>query len=271
MTEAPLTANPDRAKIVEILFETFNVPSCCVGNEGVLALYGSGRTTGVVLDSGDGVTHAVPVYEGFSMPHATLRLELAGRELTDWMGQLLTESGVDLPSSVLRKIPRDIKERTAYVALDFAAEMQKAATTNECTTVCTLPDGTPITVNNERFRCPELLFNPSSNRFTLKGIDETLVDSITKCVPDVQADMYANIVLSGGSTMFNGLPERLEKEIARRAPEGTLIKVDAQPERTNATWTGGAFLAALPTFSQMLITREEYIETGPEIVHRKCF
>jgi actin len=271
LTEAPLNPKANREKMIHLQFETFNVPSFSVGIQAVLSLSSSGRTTGIVFDAGDDVSHTVPIYEGYSLPHAIMRLNLAGRDLTAWLQKILNERGYTFTTSAEREIVRDVKEKLAYVALDFEAELQKAATTTDCNVSYTLPDGNEIVIANERFRSPELLFKPSFNGFEFDGIDQTLFDSIMKCDIDVRKDLYANIVLSGGTTMFQGLPERIEKEITRLAPATVKIKVVAPPERKYALWIGGSILASLATFPQMVITHEEYNDAGPGIVHRKCF
>jgi actin len=261
----------NREKMIQLMFETFNVPSFYVGIQAVLSLYSSGRKTGIVFDAGYGVSHTVPIHEGYSLPHAIMRLNLAGRDLTVWLQKILNEGGYAFRTLAEREIVCDIKEKLAYVAIDYEAELQKAATTTDCNVNYTLPDGNEIVIRNERFRCPELLFKPAFNGFEIDGIDQTLFDSIMKCDIDVRKDLYANIVLSGGTTMFAGLPERFEKEVIRMAPPTMKIKVVAPPEREYAVWIGGSIFASRATFPQMVITHEEYNDAGPGIVHCKCF
>uniref|UniRef100_A0A7S3PHA8 Actin n=1 Tax=Aplanochytrium stocchinoi TaxID=215587 RepID=A0A7S3PHA8_9STRA len=275
LTEPPLNPRAARERLTRIMFEVFNAPAMYVCIQAVLSLYASGRTTGVVLDIGDGVTQAVPVYEGYAMPNSIKRVNIGGRDLTDYMMKLLCERGYSFVTSNEREIAYDIKEKLCFVAKDFGKEMKKT-NYSEINTAYELPNGDFITIDNERFRCPEVLFQPSLIGMEEVGIHEALASAIYATEVDVRRDLFQNIILCGGTTLLEGIEERLSKELQRAVAERNItyrprLNFIAPPERRYSTWIGGCILASLSTFQKMWISKEEYDESGPGIVNRKCF
>lgn len=270
LTEPPLNPRINREKMAEIMFETFNVPALYIATQAVLSLYSSGRTTGTVIDIGDGVSHIVPIFEGFALSHAIERVDLAGRDITTYLKRLLRQRGVSLTTSAEVQIVRDIKEKLCYVAIDPEKEMMLSKKISGMEKAYMLPDGETIRVGVERFIAPECLFNPSVIGKEIEPLDDMIVSAINECDVDLKRDLFDNIVLSGGSTMFPGIKERLTKEIKEQIPESVNVRILAPPERMYSVWIGGSILSSLKTFSNMWITRREYKEMGPQVIHR-CF
>jgi len=277
LTEAPMNPKENREKMTQIMFETFNVRRFYVAIQAVLSLYASGRTTGVVVDCGDGVSHTVPIYEGYSMPHAIQRINLAGRDLTEWMCKILMDSKITLTTSAEKETAKKMKEELCYVAEDYDAEM---ADFQDKTKKFEMPDGTSVEVHAQQIRCPELMFKPALDGREMPGLHQLTDKTVKDCDLDVRKDLLGNVVMSGGTTMFPNMPERLQNEIQTLVAEATKVKVIAPPERMISVWIGGSILASLSTFSRMWICKESdadatppitgYDEVGPRIVHQMC-
>ena len=280
-SEAPLTPKANREKMTEVMFEKFQPPDIYVANQAVLSLFASGRTTGIVLDSGHSVTHSVPVYEGYALPYASLSLDMAGQNLTDFLTTILNERGPHFIGDREKEMVTELKEKLCYVALDCRNE-------KKTDTAYQLPDGTVIHVGKEKFRCPEALFLNFRNEDTgcpegFRGIHKSLVHpSINRCYFEIRQVLYNNIVLAGGSTLFPGLADRMEKEMTSLAPPGMgrggMKGVKVIPTKEYSAWIGGSILSSVSPFHSsrsssraMWISKEEYDECGPYIVQKRCF
>jgi centractin len=265
LTEAPLNPRQNRDRVAEIFFETFRAPALFFAPPAVLSLYASGRTTGVVLDVGEGVTHAVPVYEGFALPHSVARSDVAGRDVTRQMQLLLRRSGLSFTTTAEVDLVKRMKEETGYLTrthvLDDSAE-------KDAKTQYSLPDGQAVNLSTERYQAPNILFDPTLIGSEEPGVADILVNSIMKSDIDLRSTLFSQVVLAGGSTLFPGFGDRMLHEVRSRSPAHTKIRISAPPERINSTFVGGSILASLATFKSMWVSRAEFEEHGTSILHR---
>ncbi|KAJ6658792.1 hypothetical protein lerEdw1_019714 [Lerista edwardsae] len=266
MTEAPLNPKEDRAKLTQVMFERFNVPAFYLSIQAVLSLYALARYSGIVMDSGFGVSHAVPVYEGYCLPHAVTRLDIGGRDITSYLRNLLLESKQNtrsLPEGY--NVAEDIKVKLCYVTPCAAHEHKSLPKEYE------LPDGFKLKISDALHKAPEILFTPSHIGKSSLGIHKMTANSIKKCDPSIRTMLYGNVLLAGGSTLFPGLDERLFKGLESQVPQGVPIKVMAPPDRWFSAWIGASVITSLSTFKQMWVTAADYKEFGPNIVQRRCY
>jgi actin beta/gamma 1 len=267
LTEPPYNPKANRERMVEIMFEYYMVPTLNISIQGVLALLGQGRTTGLVLDSGEGVTHTIPVWEGYGFTPHIRRLDLAGRDLNTLLAKLLAQEGTSLTTTEAQHHVRIMKETHCYCALDPASEFAEAVQ-------YTLPDGREVTLQDERWRCPEALFNPSMAGIESQGVAGLVWDSINGCDIDTRRNLLNNVVLSGGSTMFPGFSERLAKDLKEKAPTAAQANIKVVQTRDQnqkyAVWSGAQVFASLRGMQDdQWMTIEDYDEFGASFIHDK--
>ncbi|KAF4018496.1 actin-related protein T2 [Dama dama] len=269
MTEPSLNPRETREKMAEVMFESFDVPAFYLSDQAVLALYASACVTGLVVDSGDGVTCTVPIFEGYSLPHAVTKLYVAGKDITEHLTRLLLASGRTFPCVLDKALVDDIKEKLCYVALEPEKELCRRP--EEVLREYKLPDGNIVPIGDQLYQAPEALFSPEQLGIQNPGLSKMVSCSITKCDADIQKTLYGEIVLSGGTTLFQGLDDRLLRELEQMASKGTPIKITAPPDRWFSTWIGASIVTSLSSFKQMWVTSADFKEFGTSVVQRRCF
>jgi len=216
LTEPPGNPTANRKNLVERMFEKYEFGACNVSIQAMLTLYAQGLLTGVVVDSGDGVTHCVAVYDGFVPQTLIRRLDIAGRHITKYLIKLMLLRGYPFNSTADIETVRQIKEAHCYVAYDINEERKLSMDTTVLERKYTLPDGRVVTCGRERFEAPEAMFNPSLVDCEQRGMSDMVFEMIQDADIDTRSEYYKHIVLSGGSSMYPGLPSRLEKDIRQR-------------------------------------------------------
>lgn len=280
LTEPPMNPKRNREEMCQIMFEEYGFEGVYVAIQAVLTLYAQGLQTGVVVDSGDGVTHVVPVYEGFALPHLTKRLDVAGRDVTRYLIKLLLLRGYAFNRTADFETVRQIKEKLSFVSYDLDLDKKLAEETTTLVESYTLPDGRVIKVGSERFEAPECLFQPHLVDVEQPGVAELLFNTIQSAAVDTRSELYKHIVLSGGSSMYPGLPSRLEKELKQLYltrvlnGDGSRLKafkcrIEDPPRRKHMVFLGGAVLAdIMKNRDSFWISRQEWYDQGPACLER---
>ncbi|XP_020941112.1 actin-85C-like [Sus scrofa] len=268
VTEPPLNPLSNKEQVSQILFETFCVPALFLANQGVLSLYASGQTSGMTIESGEGMTYFGPIIDGCPLHQSTFQVDIAGQDLTLYLLQLLSESGHPLVSTADRDRVRDLKEKYCYVALDFEKEKMEANSPSYAQK-CQLPDGQEIDLGRERFFCPEALFRPNLIGRNRLGTHMTAFQCISSCSPALWKVLFGHIFLSGGTGTCSGLRFRLQREISALVSPKINVKVSTCPYSIYGAWVGGSILCSLSTFKDMWVTNAEYKDIGSSIVGRR--
>ena len=254
--------------MAEIMFEHFKVKSLAVMNTAALSMYSTGKVSGLIVECGEGISYTVPVFEGYALPHAQIKMDVAGHDITRRLVKSLEKSHPEVakwPEAI-----RGLKEQMCSVSQNYHYDISNSEDPlDKEQRSYELPNGQIIEVDHrQRFNATEILFNPSlipadddfySERYS-EGIAQMAFRSIEKCDSDLKINLYNNIVLAGGSTLMPGFQERFAMEIEQKAQNSakTDINVFADLYRKNAAWIGGSMLASFSTFKDMTITKEDY-------------
>ncbi|KAI8903357.1 actin family [Gorgonomyces haynaldii] len=308
LTEPPLNAPENREYTAEIFFESFGVKGLYIGVQAVLALAASWTSgkgeqtlTGTVIDSGDGVTHVIPVAEGYVIGSSIKHIPIAGRDITYFVQQLLRERENSIPPEESLEVAKRIKETYSYVCPDIVKEFRKYEQEGDkwikrvdfVNSITKKPYS--VDVGFERFLGPEVFFNPEfvSGDF-LTPLPDVVDQVIQSCPIDTRRGLYKNIVLSGGSTMFKDFSKRLQRDIKRMVDarvkmsevisQANLkteeqikaraidVNVISHKKQRYAVWFGGSLLADTPDFYSYCHTKQQYEEYGPSIArYNKVF
>jgi len=263
--------------MLQRIFEKYNFGAANVSIQAMLTLYNMGLLTGVCVDTGDGVTHVVPVTDGFVPQTLIRRLDVAGRHITNYLIKLLLLRGYAFNRTADFDTVRQIKEKFCYVAYDIDQERKLALDTTCQMEYYTLPDGQQIKLGKERFEAPEALFNPSLIDSEKGGMADMVFDMIQSADIDTRRDYYKHIVLSGGSSMYPGLPTRLTKDLKDRYLKEILkgnteamkkfkIEVEDPPRRKHMVFNGGSTIAdIMKDHATFWVTKQEYDEQGSRV------
>lgn len=260
----------DQLKHTEILFETFNVPAASLYSSAVLSALSTGRKTGIVLDIGHENTQIVPIYNGYNIPHASMNVNFGGKNISSYLYSTLLQNNHSFYFPLYLKEIDKIKENYGYVAFDFDEEVKNSQDKAGHSISYTFYDEKTIMIKNERYKSTEILFKPNLENLTINSVDKMIFDSIMKCDIDIHKDLFSNIILSGGTTKFDGFPERLEKEIKKFDVTDCPVNVVAQSDREYGAWIGGSIFASMDEFPLYAISRYEYNEVGARIVNYRC-
>jgi actin beta/gamma 1 len=269
ITESPLNPKKNRAKLAETLFETFNVQKIHIANSSMLSLYSYGITSGIVVDSGYGITTCVPIYEGYPLPQASSKINFGGENLSNLLLTMI-QSQLNMKSPIKGRLCADrIKEAHGYVCRNFDEEENNLSGENK-EIEYTLPDNTTIKMGSELYRFSESIFRPQDDSYS--NLIQMITDSTSKCDPDITDEIQSNICLSGGTTLMNGYAERIQNDLVQKKGNSTFV-LNFSPERQYSSWIGGSIISSLTNFNNMWVTKQYYDDVGNslEAVDSMCF
>lgn len=263
LTLSPFEPTSTKETVLQIIMETFKAPAFYPASTAEMVLYSSGITSGIVIDSGEAGTYAMPVFECYSIPYYSGQLDIGGRHVTDQIKKALQQRGYSLNNE--KDILNDLKSQICYITPDPTQNLQDAPTKT-----FTAPDGTEVKLASQAYLCPEILFRPMLCNVDQPGTSEIASKVISSIDDDIRDILANHIVLAGGSTLFPGYADRLSKDLTSYLPEQK-THIISDPNRIISTWVGGSILSSLSTFPKLYISKDEYEENGASILPLKMY
>ena len=279
ITEPLLNPYSNREKIASALFENLSAPAIFFASQPILSLFSTSNTSGVILESGEGVTQSCVVYEGYSIPNSYIRNNYGGRDVTDYFQTLLKKQGYSFSTTSEFEIVRKIKEEICFTVVGSSSNNPLSNISNlelgnknksESANTYNLPDGNAIKIGEEKSLAPEILFNPSIIGSEHLSFQEMIVTSINKVDIDLRKNLFNNILISGGNTLFKGIQEKFHTEIKYLSPKNMKVRIHSPGNRLLSCWTGGNVISTLEIFKKMWVTKDDWGEKGNKsIIHIK--
>jgi centractin len=281
ITEPLLNPYSNREKIASALFENLSAPAIFFASQPILSLFSTSSTSGVILESGEGVTQSCIVYEGYSIPNTYIRNNYGGKDVTEYFLTLLQRQGYSFSTTSEFEIVKKMKEDICFTSISgninnpiniMSGNMELSSNKNksESSGIYNLPDGNAIKIGDERSLAPEILFNPSIIGSENLSFQEMIITSINKVDIDLRKNLYNNVLISGGNTLFKGIQEKFHSEIKNLAPKNMKVKLHTPGNRLLSCWSGGNVISILEIFKKMWVSREEWVEKGNKsIIHIK--
>ena len=258
----------NRENISHILFENFSINKIFFASQPILSLYSTSNTTGVILESGEGVTQSCVIYEGFAIPNSFQRCDYGGANVTNYFDDILKKMGFFFETSAEKLLIKEIKEKYCMACPTSISENIMKNTEFEKENHF-LPDGNVIKLGVERIYPAEILFNPEIIGLEYPGICEMINNSVNNVDIELRKKLYENILLSGGNTSIKGISSKVFFELKKLVNQNMKIKIHSPKNPHLLSWIGGNIISELEIFKKMWITKQEWEEKGDKILHEK--
>ena len=269
VTEPLLNPYTNREKIANLLFDNLGVPALFFASQPILSLFSTSNTSGTVLESGEGVTQSCVVCEGFSLPNSYERYDYGGADVTEYLKILLKKKGYQFYNSTEFRLVNEIKENSCFCISNKKININDARKgLNKNPLNYYLPDGTTVSIGEERLLAPEILFDLDKIGKEYLGLTDIIMSSINKVDIELRQKAYQNILLSGGNTAIRGLLEKLTAEI-KNTHKNLVINLKTTSKPEHCCWIGGNMISTLEIFKRMWVSKSEWSEKGSKIIHVK--